>query len=51
MVKANLFDGFEFSFIQIAHILKKICPRRCWLTLGGCARRLAFHGFPADAIK
>jgi len=28
MVKTNRFDGFGFSFIQIAHLLKKIFPPR-----------------------
>ena len=33
MLKTNPFDGFKFSFIQIARLLKKIvrrCPRLVW---------------------
>lgn len=37
MVKTNHFDGFGFSFIQIAAVLKKIFP---------LCRRLVWDGVP-----
>jgi hypothetical protein len=37
MVKTNRFGGFEFSFIQIARLLKKIFPLR---------RRLVWKDLP-----